>query len=190
MAPRCKESPAYKGDSTSQHTIHFINHVQRSLKFVFSLVKHQLVLPFCQLTGEAVWRSWLTQISNIRLWYIGWGKGSGATPIAVYFCASPSSGDANWITLAAKRSVNKQTSRPAGIDNRLYVNPTQYTGKSGLDTRDYLASIQLIQEHNCFLAESVNQLSHLLQLHQLKLNSDMNSQLYVHVLLMLCFAVY
>ena len=34
------------------------------------------------------------------------GKGSGATPIAVYFQASPCAGDAIWITLAAKNDMN------------------------------------------------------------------------------------
>ena len=37
---------------------------------------------------------------------LGRGKGSGVTPIAVYFCASPSARDANWITLATKGGVN------------------------------------------------------------------------------------
>ena len=103
--------------------------------------------------------------------YIGWGKGSGATPIAVYFCASPRTGDTNWITLAAKGGTNDVESiANAGWPACLFIHtslcgqsylisipsawgcaevnsywsctkpffPTQYTGKSGLDTRDYL----------------------------------------------------
>jgi len=43
-------------------------------------------------------------------------------------------GDTNWITLPAKRGANKQTSWPAGIDNRLYFIRTSLCGQSYLNS--------------------------------------------------------